>query len=193
MSNTLSIDLLQSKGACARECIALREIYPDGTIIFDMSFYPQVRDKPINVMWAVLLLPSNIQLQLALGWFDRALAGQAVPWKSDLRTLVIAPQGTAAAAQLGARLADRRLVSAADELATAVAGVGYAAAALAGKFAETPIDPLRTQSAMAVMAGWCSRCAAVVETKADTVVLDDLKSAVWQALSQHGATLPTMR
>jgi hypothetical protein len=193
MSNTLSIDLLQSKGACARECIALREIYPDGTIVFDMSFYPQVRDKRINVMWASPLLPASVQLQLALSWFDRALTGQSPVWKADLRTLLIAPQGAAAAAQLGARLADRRLVSAADELATAVAGVGYAAAALAGKFAEVPLDPLRAQSAMAVMAGWCSRCTAAVEAKTDDAVLDDLKSSVWQALSQHGATLPVMR
>jgi hypothetical protein len=189
MPNTLSIDLLQTSGACQKECIALRQVFPDGTIIFDMSLYPQLRDKKINVMWAGPLLPLSAQVDLALSWYDRGLAGQAPDWKADLRALIAVPVALTAATQLSARLVDRRSIDPSSELAVAVAGIGYAAAAFASKFAEDPIDKARTQSAIAVLAQWCARSTAAIESVAQDVVLDEFQSSVFQKLEQYGATL----
>jgi hypothetical protein len=190
MSNTLSIDALEQHGACKPDCIALREIFPSGTVVFDMSYYPQVRDLKINVFWGTPLLTKPVQLALALAWYDRALNGQTPTWKAALRALVATPDAGAASTQLGLRLADRRAADPKNELETAMAGVGYAAAAAAGKFAESPIDPARTQSAMIVLSQWCARCAALIETGVMDTVLDELQSSIWQALTDHGATFP---
>ena len=92
MPNTLAIDLIAENGACKPHCNALREIYPDGTIVFDMSFYPQLRDKKVNVLWATPLLPRAVQLELALAWYDRALAAVSPSWKAALRSLVATPE-----------------------------------------------------------------------------------------------------
>lgn len=189
MPNTLSIALLESQGACKPHCIALREIYPSGTIVFDMAFYQQMRDKKVNVFWATPLLPPAVQAELALSWFDRALDKQGPSWKAALRALLAKTEADAATLQLGQRLTERRDVDEKDALATAIAGVGYAAAALAIKFAEEPRDAARILSGMVVMAQWCAQCASLVEAVEMDVVLDELQSSVFKALETHGATL----
>lgn len=190
MTNTVRIDDIARVGACAPHCNKLREVFPSGTIVFDMTYYPQIRDKEVNVLWATPLLPRGIQLGLAKAWYDRALATSSPSWKTPLRTLVDTPEANAASSQLSSRLAERRTVDTTDALAYAVSGVGYAAAALAVKFAEAPIDVGRTMAAMIVMAQWCAQAAAVVETKTMEEVLDAFTSSVFQALQDHGATIP---
>jgi hypothetical protein len=190
MTNTLRIDDIARVGACAPHCIKLREIFPDGTIVFDMANYPQIRDKQVNVMWATPLLSRPIQLGLAKAWYDRALAGSSPSWKTPLRTLVDTPEANSASSQLSSRLAERRTTDATNALATAVAGVGYAAAAVAVKFAEVPVDTARTMAAMVVLSQWCAQAASINESKTMEEVLDELQASVFKALEDHGATIP---
>lgn len=192
MPNTIDIDSIAQIGACRPHCNALREIYPSGTIVFDMAYYPQIRDKQINVLWAAPLLPRSAQLALALSWYDRALSSASPSWKASLRALVASPAANAASTQLGSRLTDRRNVESSDATATAIAGVGYAAAALAVKFSETPVDVGRTMAAVVVLAQWCAQSAAIAESKTMDEVLDEIYADAFQALEQHGATLPAL-
>ena len=191
MTHTIRIDDIAHVGACVPHCNKLREVFPNGTIVFDMANYPQIRDKQVNVLWATPLLTRSVQLGLAKAWYDRAMAASSPSWKTPLRTLVDTPEANAASSQLSSRLAERRTTDATDALATAVAGVGYAAAAVAVKFAETPVDSGRTMSALVVLAQWCAQAAAIAETKTMEEVLDDIKASVFQALEDHGATIPT--
>lgn len=190
MSNTINIDVLEQFGACQPQCIVLREIYPSGVVTFDDAHYPKIKEREVNVLWATPLLPRAVQLELALKWYDRALAAATPDWKSALRALVAAPASNGASQQLGARLADRRAVDASDVTGTTTAGVGYAAAALSGKYAEVPLDVARTMTAMVVMAQWCAQAAAIAESKTMETVLDAFQAEVWHALSEHGATVP---
>lgn len=191
MSNTLSIDLIAQNGACRPHCNLLREIYPDGVIVFAADLYPQVREKKVNVLWGSSLLSREVQLGLALSWYDRALAAVEPSWKASLRSLIETPDFNAASTQLGLRLTERREADSADLVATSTAGVGYAAAALAGKFAEPTPNPERLMSAMVVMAQWCAHAAAAAESAEMETVLDELNESVWLALVEHGAVLPT--
>jgi len=189
MTSTLNIDLVQAHGACAPNCEILRMLFPDGTIVFDMSNYERVRDAKVNIMWAACLLPVENQHEIALAWYDRALATATPPWKASLRALLANPAQGAASAQLNSRLADRRGVDATDATAVAVSGVGYAAAALAMKFAEAGTHYTRTMAALVVMAQWCAQAAAVSESKEMDVVYDEIRASVWRALQDHGAIL----
>ncbi len=192
MSHTLSIDLVNQHGACKRDCEYLKTIFPGGDIVFDMSYLPQVLEKKINVLWATILLPRADQLALALAWYDRALAAVSPAWKAALRAIVATPATSEAEGQLTARLAERRDVDETDAVATTTAGVGYAAAAFAAKYAETPGNFLRNMAAVVVLAQWCAQAAALAESKTMDAVLDEFRSAVWQGLETHGAVLPPL-
>ena len=189
MTFTLSISALQASGACARECILLKQAFPNGTIVFDMSEYSKVSERGVNVIWATPLLPIQGQKELALAWYDRATNGQSPAWKGDLRALITTPNADVGATQLTARLDERRAASPDDELATALAGVGYAAASFAIKYAEVPLDKARLQSAMAVLAQWCARAAAAIETTTAESVMADFQRDTYAKLAQYGATL----
>jgi len=191
MSSTLSIDLVQAHGACRPNCDILRTIFPDGDIVFDMSNFERVRAAGVNIMWAACLAPVPIQHELALAWYDRALAIATPPWKASLRKLLETSTVGAAADQLSARLADRRNIDAANSLEVAVSGVGYAAAALAGKFAEEGQHYTRTMTALVVMGQWCAQAIAVSEATTMEPVYNEIRAEVWKALQDHGAILPT--
>jgi len=190
MSHSINIDLLEQIGACRPHCIKLREIFPNGVVAFDAEHFPELQDKKVQVFWGTALLSREQQIALALSWYDRALTAQTPTWKTALRTLIQTPELSAAALQLSARLIERRAVAATDVAATATAGVGYAAAAFAGKFAETVPDMERLLAAVMVLAQWCAQAASVAESKTMDEVLDEFRSDVWTALEKHGPTLP---
>ena len=189
MTFTLSINKLEACGACARECILLKQAFPNGTIVFDMAEYSKVSERGVNVIWAAPLLPIDRQKELALAWYDRATAGQSPSWKSEMRVLIDTPNATNGAAELAVRLDERRAAPAEDELGTALAGVGYAAASFSVKYAEVPLDKSRLQSAMAVLAQWCARAAAHIESTTFDAVMADFQRDTYAKLSQYGATI----
>lgn len=186
MTFTLSIKALEATGACARECVQLRQAFPDGTIVFDMSEYSKISERGVNVIWAAPLLPVDGQKELVMAWYDRALAGQSPPWKSEMRALIYTPHAANGAAELQVRLDERRAAPSEDELAVALAGVGYAAAAFSIKFAEVPLDKSRQQSAVAVLAQWCARAAAHIESTTFDAVMTDFQRDTFAKLVQYG-------
>jgi hypothetical protein len=190
MPSLLNIDLVQAHGACRPNCDILRMIFPDGEIVFDMSNFERVLAAGVNIMWAACLAPRPIQHELALAWYDRALATSSPPWKASLRKLLETSTVGAAADQLTARLAERRSATTTDPLEIAVSGVGYAAAALAGKFAEEGQHYTRTMAALVVLGQWCAQAAALAESKEMDVVYNEIRAHVWGTLAEHGAVLP---
>jgi hypothetical protein len=189
MPHTLSIDVLQKSGACQRESVLLRQIYPSGTIVFDVAYLSQLQDSGINLIWATALLTTQPLIELALAWYDRGLNGLDPAWKINLRSTLASPNVDAASTQLQQRLVDRRSAADDDESALCTAGVGYAAAALAGKLAEQPYSPERGQAAMAVLSQWAARSSAHLESVTMDSVLASFGSDVFGKLVQYGATI----
>jgi hypothetical protein len=186
MTLTISIDQLRTRGACKPECDGLAILFPAGEVLFDQMYFQTLVQSGINLMWGAAILAPGHRTELALSWFDRAIALGSPDWKDPIRALVATPEGTQASAQLVLRLADRRAATPEDAVAVGLAGLGYAASAYAVKMADQP-NPTQVHASMALLATWSAQCAAIHESLPKATVVEQLQQDVWSKLIQYGA------